>query len=231
MATYWDAQLRYPCCTLEVVELLRRWEEKAGRKLYIKELPKRLFKYLSSSDPSRPLAEPDPLLSALLNPPYSVSPDRRGGYPLSRAVLARDLRLIRDLLDAGASPATKDALPVRVAVGTGDLDVVRMLVEPDFRSPEEAPPEASASMSADYSDADRPSSDGHNLEADGRRRLVKGAWKRRKVADRVQVSDGMLESAIKRGFFDLAAWLMTKGATLSRSLDVLARLRPTRQLG
>ncbi|KAH9954284.1 hypothetical protein BC827DRAFT_1272725 [Russula dissimulans] len=97
------------------------------------ELPKRLFKQLSTSG-----AEALPLLRVLYDdnatrePP---DPDSHDGYPLARAVSARCLPLVRFLLDHGASPRRRDALAVRLAIKRRDLALVRLLVEP------EAPPE------------------------------------------------------------------------------------------
>jgi hypothetical protein len=51
------------------------------------------------------------------------------GYALSRAVLAKNLAVIKYLLGKGADPGMKDGLAIQIAVKLGDLGIVRMLVE------------------------------------------------------------------------------------------------------
>ena len=58
------------------------------------------------------------------------------GYPLVRAVFVGAVPVVRFLLEHGASPCRRGALPVKIAIRRRDLALVRLLVEPP-----EAPPD------------------------------------------------------------------------------------------
>ncbi|KAH8980892.1 hypothetical protein EDB92DRAFT_1899290 [Lactarius akahatsu] len=64
-------------------------------------------------------------------------PDSHHGFPLASAVKAGAIPLVRFLLEQGASPYSKDALAVRLAVKRHDLDLVRLLIDTSKRSLEE----------------------------------------------------------------------------------------------
>lgn len=61
---------------------------------------------------------------------YSPSPDSHKGYPLCRAVLTSNTKLITYLLRHGADPASNQYLPLRIATQKGRLDLVKLMVEP-----------------------------------------------------------------------------------------------------
>lgn len=109
--------LRHPICSIPVVEKLERL---SSAKLSCHELPRRIFRNTSMTI--------DPLLIYLFEH-YDPSPNSHKGYPLCRAVLAKNYELIGLLLDHGADPGIKSSLPVQVAISLRDLKAVRMLIE------------------------------------------------------------------------------------------------------
>lgn len=90
--------------------------------LSITDLPRRLFRNLSTRTPI------PPLLTYLFDT-YSPSPNSHTGYPLLRAVLAKNVEVIKYLLSKGADPGMRDGLAIEIAVKLGDLGIVKMLVE------------------------------------------------------------------------------------------------------
>ena len=90
------------------------------RTLLCATLPKRLFR--------PPTASTLPFLTHLLTT-YAPSPNSHRGYPLSRAVLASDTRLIALLLASGADPSARDFLAVEIALKRRDLDSLRLLID------------------------------------------------------------------------------------------------------
>lgn len=91
--------------------------------LSVNELPRRLFRHLTSSSPV------PPLLEYLFTTYPSISPNSHNGYPLSRAVLCQNKTVITYLLSHGADPGLRDGLAVEIAVKMGNFKLVRMLVD------------------------------------------------------------------------------------------------------
>jgi hypothetical protein len=189
-------------------------------------LPKRLFRALRTS-PDGPRRDFDaislPLLRHLLGA-LQADPDSSNGYALAKAVLARHFELIRLLLEHGASPSIKENLPVMLAIGRNDIEIVRMLVEQDYR-----PSEGDEPVSADTSAGQQESS------KKGRKRLSSqtssptgrngsSPGKRRRLEDRIKVTSGMLEQAVKQEYVPLIDYFMGKGAVPNmRTLAMLSR--------
>jgi hypothetical protein len=96
--------------------------------LSITDLPRRLFRNLSSTTPIPPLL-------IYLFDKYQPSPNSHNGYPLSRAVLAKNVEVIKYLLDKGADPGMRDGLAIEISVKLGDLGIVKMLVEHQSLNP------------------------------------------------------------------------------------------------
>ncbi|KAH7928251.1 hypothetical protein BV22DRAFT_1192961 [Leucogyrophana mollusca] len=130
--------LRYPLCTKEVLEAFHRIAGNTGHTNWATELPRRFFRSLTPKvykDGSPVWSERDyplPFLRYLyecpkLNPPPDAN--SHDGYPLTKAVHAGFVPLIRFLLDHGASPQFKNNLPVLVAIHRKDLALVRLLIE------------------------------------------------------------------------------------------------------
>jgi len=88
----------------------------------VSELPRRLFRNLTSTSVIPPLL-------LYLFETYKPNPNSFEGYALSRAVLSKNLEVIRYLLRQGADPGKKEGMAIQIAVKLGDLRIVRMLVE------------------------------------------------------------------------------------------------------
>lgn len=88
--------------------------------------------------------------------------------------------LLRFLLQAGADPGAQHCLPLQVAATIGNIDALKMMVEP--------------------------SAEQENQEEVGSKK-VKGG-KRRRVEDRVQPTTKVLFAAVKAKHIELAQWLM-----------------------
>ncbi|KZT52332.1 hypothetical protein CALCODRAFT_487230, partial [Calocera cornea HHB12733] len=185
-------------------------------------LPKRLFRSLpactSSSYPSSPASasasspptpeggsnsssphDPYPLLLHLL-PRYPFNCSSHSGYPLTMAVRAPHLPLVKLLLERGANPALKEGMAVRVAVARRDLGLVRMLVERVDRA-------SSDGQGSGGSESGSGGSAGVGVEVGGRRK----GRKRRRLSDRVEVTAAMLQLAVKLDARDIVQYLMEKG--------------------
>jgi hypothetical protein len=89
----------------------------------VTELPRRLFRHLTTQS-SIP-----PLLEYLFNTYPTISPNSHNGYPLSRAVLCQNRNVIAYLLSRGADPGLRDGLAVEIAVKMGNIKLVRLLVD------------------------------------------------------------------------------------------------------
>ncbi|OAV86920.1 hypothetical protein PTTG_10485 [Puccinia triticina 1-1 BBBD Race 1] len=203
----WDAILATPACSMEVLQILRGFysdplpsDPPEIPKIKIPALPTRLFKALSSkpSDDSTADDHTDELEQAfryidLLLTDYGTSPDKLGGYPLARSVLSGNLAFIRLLLDHGARPAIKDNLVIMVAIETGDLELLRLLVEPAYIHPDES----RLPLTHCCLNKNTPDSSNH---------------KKLKLEDRVQITDQMLEKAIKRRHAPMARYFIERGA-------------------
>lgn len=91
--------------------------------LPVTELPRRLFRNLTSDSPI------PPLLEYLFQTYPTLSPNSHDGYPLSRAVLCQNKSVINYLLDRGADPGLRDGLAVEIAIKMGKIKLVRLLVD------------------------------------------------------------------------------------------------------
>ncbi|KAA1069793.1 hypothetical protein PGT21_033451 [Puccinia graminis f. sp. tritici] len=204
----WDAILATPACSIEVLQILRDFfhsdlpapsDPEDLPKIKVSALPVRLFKALSPtpSDPSPAIIKDhaDQLDQAfryihLLLTEYGTSPDKFGGYPLARSVLSGNLAFVRLLLDHGARPGVKDNLVIMVAIETGDLELLRLLIEPNFIHPKETKQSSPLIPNS----------------------LPPKSHKKLKLEDRVQITDQMLEQAIKRKDAAMAQYFINKGA-------------------
>lgn len=95
--------------------------------LTVSELPRRLFRTLRTNDPI-------PELLMYLFETYSPDPNSHNGYPLSRAVLSKNVEVINYLLAKGADPGVRDGLAIEIAVKLGNIGLVRLLVEHQHQS-------------------------------------------------------------------------------------------------
>lgn len=167
------------------------------------ELPRRLFRNLVPR-PARPWTKDDyplPFLRHLYNHARipRPQPDSWEGYPLTKAVASKHLPLVRFLLDQEASPALKDGLAVQVAIRLKDLSLVKMLIEP-----------------LDVSEPTSPSENRlhkyHKVEIRRRRPEEdverKKSKKKRKLEDRVDVSQAMLQTAVACNARDIVEYFM-----------------------
>ncbi|KAM0746328.1 hypothetical protein T439DRAFT_329781 [Meredithblackwellia eburnea MCA 4105] len=197
-------------------------------KLRCSELPKRLVRGLGTTNTTKGggVGGPThiPLLKYMLET-YSSSPNSHKGYFLARAVLAKDMSLIRLLLRHGADPALKDGWAVNAAVGTGDLALVKLLMERGIDRED----------SLEESGIDKPDEFKRQNDADGpdarkkRRRssLEKaqgGGGKRRKMESesRCEPTHTMLEAAVRGQHWHIVDYLTSRGAL--PSMDVLNML-------
>jgi hypothetical protein len=96
--------------------------EPTGPALSVPELPRRVFRSLSTTHPIPPLI-------AYLFDTYAPNPNSHNGYPLSRAVLSKNTMVVKYLLSKGADPGIRDGLAIEIAVKLGDIGLVRLLVE------------------------------------------------------------------------------------------------------
>ena len=166
------------------------------------ELPRRLFRpdptsaskaQSSSTPPIHPLLE-------YLFSTYRPSPNSHKGYPLCRAVLTSNTRLISFLLSRGADPGIKDCLPVEIAVQMRDLGMIKLLVErlPADTAGSTSPGHCSGSESGSGPGTENPSPRGEKGK--------KG--KRIKLGDRVTITSKLVEAAIKSGSDDIVHYFV-----------------------
>ncbi|KAG2341404.1 hypothetical protein BDR05DRAFT_983747 [Suillus weaverae] len=176
--------LRYPICTMDILETLFRISSDIIPLTRIPELPRRLFRSLTpKSHAKMPLwtdqDHPLPFLKYLFTCPKIRPPDvnSHDGYALTKAVQVGFVPLVHFLLDHGASPRCKNNLPILVAVYRKDLSLVRLLVERvECR---ELDPE-----------------------------VLKQKGKRQILEDRVQVTPEMLKVAVKLDARDIVEYFM-----------------------
>lgn len=149
--------------------------------------------------------------------PDSRPPDANAndGYALCRAVHASFRPLIAFLLAHGANPGQKGALSVQIAIRKRDVDLVRMLLE---RDADEGVVEVEPRRSADRERASEQESPSNTM----RRSPQKKSGKRRRLEDRIEVTQSMLRLAVQRDARDVVEYFMSKGArpdmaTLRRS--------------
>ena len=188
--------LRYPICTPAVLGLVLGLpgypDVSSGGRI---QLPRRLFRDLSSrpSGRWRDTDPPLPMLRYLYSHPRIPAPDPNGwdGYALTKAVAAGFIPLVRFLLDQGASPANKNGLAVHAAIRRKDLALVKLLIEPDPSAPV-----AASSRTLLQQDGVPP-----RLSTSKKRRSGDGvagthSSKRRRLEDRVAVTQEMLKTAV-----------------------------------
>ncbi|MBW0472411.1 hypothetical protein O181_012126 [Austropuccinia psidii MF-1] len=203
----WDLVVCNRCCSMEALKILREFylaeSTSQEKQLRISQIPTRLFKALSnvaSVRPSSPVERVDELQRSyqyikLLLSDFHASPDKLGGYPLARSVLSGNIQFIRLLLDYGARPSYKNNLVMMVAIGTGDLKIIRLLVEPNYRHPQELEHDEVACDSCAQAKAPP---------------LI--CSKKSKLEDRLRITDEMLEKAVKRKDSLMAQYFMERGA-------------------
>ncbi|KAG2071758.1 hypothetical protein BDR04DRAFT_1015168, partial [Suillus decipiens] len=176
--------LRYPICTVDVLDMLFRMSSNIIPLTRIPQLPRRLFRALTpKSHAKTPLWTdqdyPLPFLKYLftctkIRPPDVNSYD---GYALTKAVQVGFVPLVHFLLNHGASPRCKNNISIFVAIYRKDLSLVRLLVE----------------------------------RADCRERspgALKQKGKRKKLEDRAQVTPEMLRVAVKLDARDIVEYFM-----------------------
>ncbi|KAG2148983.1 uncharacterized protein EDB93DRAFT_1336998 [Suillus bovinus] len=176
--------LRYPICTVDILELLFRMASDILPLTWIPELPRRLFRSLTPKSRAKlPLwtdhDHPLPFLKYLFTCPQIHPPDvnSHDGYALTKAVQVGFLPLVRFLLDHGASPRCKNNMPILVAIYRKDLFLVRLLVE-------------------------RVDCQEHGQGAS------KQKGKRPKLEDRAQITPEMLKVAVKLNARDIIEYFM-----------------------
>jgi len=181
--------LRYPICTLEVLDALCRQlpDHPCPNKSSTCELPRRLFRSLAPKLGNCQWKEhehPLPLLQYLYDKPRIPYPDPNAhqGYALTKAVHANFLPLIRFLLHHGASPQCKNGLAVTVAIRKKDLPLVKLLIEPDA-SP-------------------------IKTQEGGKTNKAK----RRRLEDRIAVNSDMLKAAVRRDAKDIVNYFIHEKA-------------------
>jgi hypothetical protein len=147
------------------------------------ELPRRLFRLpLDLSNPVHPL------LTYLFDT-YTPSPNAPSGYPLARAVLSSNYELITFLLSKGADPGIKDNLAIEVAITKKDLKAVKLLVEARYLE--------------NVYEGDKEVDCGGRVK---RRDIAKG--KRRKVGERVVITQRLVEVAMRKGSRDIVQFFV-----------------------
>ncbi|KAF5345265.1 hypothetical protein D9757_011630 [Collybiopsis confluens] len=174
--------LRYPLCSLNVLQFIRILAEKHSVSLTPTELPRRLFTNLVPRKDGVPWNEQDhplPFIRGLLAMGFNVNANSDGGYGLVKAVQSGFAPLVRFLLDNDASPGYKDDLAIRVAIRQKNLSMVKLLIE-------------------------RTDRDGSGS------RSVNNRNKRRRLEDRVKVTKDMLKIAVKCKAQDIVEYLMNE---------------------
>lgn len=119
------------------------------------------------------------------------------GYALTRAVASGFVPLVQFLLEQGASPACKGGIAVIAAIRRKNLPLVRLLIEPDT-SPV-------VPVRAVKEDAAR------NIGKRAREEevaMVKRGPKKRRMEDRVAVSQEMLRTAVACDARDIVKYFM-----------------------
>lgn len=190
--------LKHPITDLAVLHALERLCAKSKQILKTKELPRRLL----SATPID-----IPLIHYLLDH-YSVSPNSKKGYFLSKAVFIENLPLVQLLLDYGADPTLNGNWSVRNAIAKGDLQLVRMLLEGDYVHPQLAD---DAARTLDDVEVDR------NLVGKRTKRRIsmesEGSTPRKKVklGERCKATGEMLEVAVSRAEWRIVDYLRARG--------------------
>ena len=204
--------LRYPICTQTVLEAVFRHPSFSSSSYINKgaiELPRRLVRPLSphSAKPWTVRDEPLPFFRYLYNHTRIPKPDPNchDGYALTRAVAAGFIPLVQFLLEQGASPACKGGIAVQAAIRRRNLPLVKMLIEPDARS-----------INTQSDNLGSCPLDGtiqaHSASRRRRRQdetvSGKSGSKKRKLEDRVRVSQEMLRTAVACDARDIVKYFM-----------------------
>ncbi|KAI8461938.1 hypothetical protein BY996DRAFT_6408226 [Phakopsora pachyrhizi] len=149
---------------------------------------------------------------------FQTSPNQPSGYPLARSLLTRDLRMVRLLLDFDADLECKNDLIVKIAIAIGDLDLIRVLIEPNFKHPLEATT-ATKTLKIDKSCDNERVEKGElkTVESNGTSRddvlkLYEKIKSTDNRLDRIKVTDQMLEMAIEYKKINVAHYFIDKGA-------------------
>lgn len=124
--------LRYPSCSLQVLQFLKSYAKKRGLNSVFSELPKRLFRDLSPRRGGSQWNEQDhplPFIRGIYASGLSPDVNNNSSYALTKAVQSGFVPLVRFLLEKGALPTYKDNLTVRVAIRQKDLQMVKLLIE------------------------------------------------------------------------------------------------------
>ena len=198
------------------------------------ELPRRLFRNLSP----RPLTtgkrkrgdpypcgwtehdDPLPFLRFLYAHPRIPRPytDSWDGYALTKAVHVEFIPLVQFLLEQNASPEEKDGLAVMVAIRRKNLPLVRLLIERDGVHPTSkrrrtSETEMEASTGRDGLPA------GPSRKRD--RASVGSTAKRRKLGDRIQVTQDMLKTAAQSDARDIVEYFIQEKGCVPNMQTVL----------
>ena len=218
--------LRYPICSETVLEAILRLsgiaEDVESTRV---ELPRRLFRLLAprSARPCTTHDHPLPFLRYLFGHTRipRPQPDSWEGYPLTKAVASKHLPLVRFLLEQGASPALKDGLAVQVAVRLKDLSLVKMLIEPGNALQSSSPSESSSDKRVEIRRR-------HTEE-----NAAGGRGKKRKMEDRVEVSQAMLQTAIACNARDIVEYFMQEKSCMPdmQTIKLIGRKRNTGDSG
>ena len=215
--------LRYPFCNQNIIEAILRNLPTSLNREDIKwetELPRRAFRTLqpkSSSSSSRTGSkrrrkhgwsvddEPLPFFRFLFNHPRLRRPNvnQFHGYGLTKAVFAGHVPLIRFLLEHGADPGCKDGLAIMVAINKRDLNLVKLLIEPDSTPVLDTDPDGEGNA---YHDRKRQRSN----ECGEKSTVKPNRAKRRKLEDRVRINPEMLKAAVRSDARPIVEYLMNE---------------------
>lgn len=204
--------LRYPICTEPVLDAFFRLADPDTVPKSRIELPRRLFRPLSPRE-NRKWTERDkplPFLRYLYDHPRipPPDPDYSDGYALTRAVAAGFVPLVRFLLEHGASPRCKEGMAVHAAIRRKNLPLVKMLIEPDNRP---IRMEDNRNDESCVASGRKKGKRNREDEGDGGRRR---SAKKRKIEDRVPVTQAMLQTAVKCDARDIVRYFMEEKACM-----------------
>lgn len=217
--------LRYPICSQAVLETIIRSPEyptlSSETRRKRTELPRRLFRNLSprpTSTGKRKRGEPEPsgwtedddplpFLRYLYAHSRIRTPgaDSWEGYALTKAVHAEFIPLVQFLLEHGASPQTKGALSVMVAIRRKNLPLVRLLIERDGPRQSSKRPKTIAGGPRVVTGKDgMPTNPARGSDA----ATSDNGAKRRKLGDRVQVNQEMVKTAAQSNARDIVEYFI-----------------------
>lgn len=196
--------VRYPICTLPVLRLLEKWNSR-GDNPVIAELPRRLVKGLTNAQ-----CDVDMDLLRHLLDHHKASADSSNGYFLARAVFAHHLPLVDLLLEYGASPAMNDGWAVRNAISSGDLAMVKRLLELPIDRQEDILASDDAVDMGSPQECERPTKKKKRRKSSESNQ----ARKRRRVSQemRCQPTPKMLETAVREEQWQIVDYLTSRGS-------------------